>query len=173
MKKFVIGLCAAVALFWAGAVLADEDHPLEFKISLHGDYREGIKSPSASFTIKTVITNISGDDFTINVWSCGYGDTWISDGGIFITGMMSCPVNKLESITLKRRESHTRFLQVTVVKGTQPGPLTFRLGFQPPRQTADWTYTGYLEYPPVWSNPLTIKIEKWMPPLFALEPKGQ
>ncbi len=172
MKRFTTACLLAIFVLLIRPVFADDDTPFKLDISLHGDYKEGIKSPACAFALNTTITNTSDEDQKITVWSCGNGDTWFTEGAnIFLTGVMSCDKNTPLEITLKKHEKYKGVLHITILKGTPTGTVSFRLGFKPPRIDAPWTYKGYIQYPVIWSNTLKIKIEDWMQPLFILEPK--
>ncbi len=106
------------------------------------------------FLVDTSVTNVSGRDQEIIVWS-QYGWSWVADNRAVHPGIEALK-NILVKKTLRSKQNYSAKVEMISDSGARR-PVTFRLGFCP---RAERPVTGLKDYGAAggayWSNPVTL-----------------
>jgi len=155
MKKILISF---LILFFTAVIAYGSDLPFSIKIKVDEKSLVAFSDPKKnedSFTILTEITNISGKAQDLEVFSCCYADSWVSDN-LAVAAICKCSQNFPKNILLEAGKSFGRPLTVGLFKEAVPGSVTFKLGFK------QFASMREKDAKFIWSNPVTITVNQYM-----------
>lgn len=153
-------LHSAMLLSFMGLAAYCQDSPLKAEIKLA---QTSVKN-NEMFFLSAAIRNISGEEQTIVVWTCGYSRQWTADTPSVKFAREDCVANVQVRLKLKPGESYEKkvLVQVTLPAGSNPKEaITFRLGFE--NETAAMPTPSTVKAAKaaqLWSNALTINVTR-------------
>lgn len=157
MKKVLISF---LILFFTAVIAYGSDLPFSVRIKIDESSLAALSNPKESkgnFSVLTYITNISDKAQTLEISS--YEDSWVSDKpAVIIVGrsVRYSMKNTPQVISLGLGKSYDCPLAIGFTEEVVPGPIIFKLGFRP-----FYSMPGQ-ETKIIWSNPITITVDKNM-----------
>jgi len=148
--RYIPRLLVAVPLIGAGLALG-QGVPSSASLKIEIRPEPTAVNNTEQLTAHTRIINVSKETQELQIWTCSYADSWVSDSRAVT--VVPVPWDKNALVPLKPGETYKRelFVHIAVeVNKLQQESVTFRLGFQPYANS-----DGLLV---IWSNPLTVKI---------------